>query len=405
MMKSVTPLLRLFSTWLLLIFAISVSIGSLSAMFLYALDKVTLLREAHLRIIYILPFAGMFIVWWYHRHGENAQKGNNLLLEEYYYPTSSSIPWKMAPMVIFATLITHLFGGSAGREGTAVQYGGTVAARFSAFFPLGKQARRILLLCGIAAGFSSLFGTPWAGAIFAIEMVQLGKIRWRGVLPIFVTALVSNGVCNLYGDFHTHYPPIDELPSLSFSTISYLLLVGTLFGLAAILFRYTTEVFSTQFEKIKQPLLRPFIGGLLVIFVIYLLQTTKHIGLGIPTIIDAFQQPLPPTDFLIKIGLTALTLSAGFKGGEVTPLFFIGATLGNALAPFVPLPLALLAAAGFVSVFAGCTKTPIACTVMAMELFGWQYGIFFLITCFISFVVSGKRGIYSAQRVRNFRFL
>lgn len=404
-MKSVIPLLRRFSTWLLLICAISVSIGSLSAVFLYALDKVTLLRETHLWIIYMLPFAGMFIVWWYHRHGGNAQKGNNLLLEEYYYPTSSSIPWKMAPMVIFATLITHLFGGSAGREGTAVQYGGTVAARFSTFLPLGKQERRILLLCGIAAGFSSLFGTPWAGTIFAIEMVQLGKIRWRGVLSILITALLSNGVCNLYGDFHTHYPAIDKLPPLSFSTISYLLLVGTLFGLAAILFRYTAEVFSSQFGKIKQPLLRPFIGGLLVIVVIHLLQTTKHIGLGIPTIIDAFQQPLPPTDFLIKIGLTALTLSAGFKGGEVTPLFFIGATLGNALAPFIPLPLALLAATGFVSVFAGCTKTPIACTVMAMELFGWQYGIFFLITCFISFVVSGKRGIYSAQRVRNFRFL
>jgi len=141
----------------------------------------------------------------------------------------------------------------------------------------------------------------------------------------------------------------------------------------------------------------------LIVLAVYLLQTTKHIGLGIPTIEEAFQDPLPPIDFLIKIILTALTLCAGFKGGEVTPLYFIGATLGNALASFIPLPLTLLAATGFVSVFAGCTKTPFACTVMAMELFGWHYGLFFLTTCLFSFVTSGKKGIYTAQRNKAFK--
>ncbi|TYR36297.1 chloride channel protein [Sphingobacterium phlebotomi] len=404
MIKSVLPLVRLLFKWLFLILAVSGLVGSLSAAFLYALNEVTLFREAHLWIILLLPFAGIFIVWWYQRYGGNAQKGNNLLLEEYYYPTAQGVPWKMAPMVIFTTLITHLFGGSAGREGTAVQYGGTVAAQFDKFVTLGKQDKRILLLCGIAAGFASLFGTPLTGAIFAMEMVQLGKIRWRGVGAILATALLSNWICILCGGLHTHYPPIGEVPALSFSVFAYLLLAGILFGLASILFRYTGDVCSIGFKKIKQPLLRPFVGGILVVLAVWLLQTTKHIGLGIPTIMDAFQQSLPPTDFLIKIGLTALTLSAGFKGGEVTPLFFIGATLGNALAPFIPLPLALLAATGFVSVFAGCTKTPIACTVMAMELFGWQYGIFFLTTCLMSYIISGKKGIYSAQRIKNFKF-
>ncbi|NGM63657.1 chloride channel protein [Sphingobacterium sp. SGR-19] len=402
MIKSV-PLIRLFFKWLFLICAISGLVGLLSAAFLYALNEVTLFRETHRWIILLLPFAGMCIVWWYQRYGGGAQKGNNLLLEEYYNPTTPGIPGKMAPMIILTTLMTHLFGGSAGREGTAVQYGGAIAAQFNKFVPLGKQDKRILLLCGIASGFASLFGTPLAGAIFAIEMVQLGKIRWRGIVAILATALLSNWVCTLYGDLHTHYPPIGEVPSWSFPIVAYLLLAGSLFGLASILFRYTGDIFSIGFKKIKQPLLRPFIGGILVILTVFLLQTTKHIGLGISTIIAAFQQPLPPTDFLIKIGLTALTLSAGFKGGEVTPLFFIGATLGNALAPFIPLPMALLAATGFVSVFAGCTKTPIACTVMAIELFGWQYGLFFLITCLISYVVSGKKGIYSAQRIKNFK--
>ncbi|PRD56146.1 chloride channel protein [Sphingobacterium gobiense] len=403
MIKSVTPLVCLLCKWLFVILAISGLVGSLSAVFLYALNHVTLFRETHLWIILLLPFAGICIVWWYRQYGGNAQKGNNLLLEEYYYPTEQGVPWKMAPMVIFTTLITHLFGGSAGREGTAVQYGGTIAAQFGKFVPLGKQDKRILLLCGIAAGFASLFGTPLAGAIFALEMVQLGKIRWRGVGAILATALLSNWTCGLYGDLHTQYPTIGEVPAWSVSVFAYLLLAGILFGIASILFRYTGAICSIGFQKIKQPLLRPFVGGILIILVVHLLQTTKHLGLGIPTIMDAFEQPLPPTDFLIKIGLTALTLSAGFKGGEVTPLFFIGATLGNALAPFIPFPLALLAATGFVSVFAGCTKTPIACTVMAMELFGWQYGTFFLITCLISYIISGKNGIYTAQKVKNFK--
>lgn len=403
MIKSVSPLVHLLFKWLILILAVSGLIGSLSAAFLYGLNEVTLFRETHRWVIFLLPFAGVFIVWWYQRYSGKTQKGNNLLLEEYYYPTSQGVPWKMAPMVIITTLITHLFGGSAGREGTALQYGGTVAAQFSKFTPLGKQDKRILLLCGIAAGFASLFGTPLAGAIFAIEMVQLGKIRWRGVGAILATALLSNWICGLYGNLHTHYPPIGEVPAWSFSVIAYLLLAGSIFGLTSILFRYAGDVCHKGFKKIKQPLLRPFVGGILIIVAVCLLQTTKHIGLGIPTIIDAFQHPLPPTDFLIKIGLTALTLSAGFKGGEVTPLFFIGATLGNALAPFIPLPLALLAATGFVSVFAGCTKTPIACTVMAMELFGWQYVVFFLLTCLISYAISGKRGIYSAQRIKNLK--
>ena len=403
MKKSAFSLVPIFFTWLLLVFPLAGLVGSISAAFLYALNEVTHFRETHLWIIYLLPLAGVGIVWWYQWYGGNAQKGNNLLLEEYYYPTSAGVPWRMAPMIVLTTLITHLFGGSAGREGTAMQYGGTVAAQFTRFVHLGKQEKRILLLCGIAAGFASLFGTPWAGAIFAVEVVKLGKKRWFGISAICATALISNWVCDLYGDLHTHYPPLVEVTAWSFSTMAYLILAGILFGLAAILFRVTVDVCNMGFQKIKHPLLRPFVGGILIVLAVYLLQTTKHIGLGIPTIVEAFQDPLPPSDFLIKIVLTALTLCAGFKGGEVTPLFFIGTTLGNALAPFIPLPLTLLAATGFVSVFAGCTKTPLACTVMAMELFGWHYGLFFLTTCLISFVISGHRGIYTAQRNKTFK--
>lgn len=385
--------------WALSILLVSFLVGSTSAFFLSALQWAASFRESHLWVMAFLPLAGVIIVWWYQRHGGAAQKGNNLLLEAYYNPRVD-IPWKMAPMILLSTLITHLFGGSAGREGTAIQYGGTIANQCRRWLSWSKEETRILLLCGIAAGFASLFGTPWAGSIFAIEVVKVGKIRWKAVLPILVTALLSNGVCSMYGNLHTHYPPIQVVPELSLTVFGYLILASLAFGLVAQLFIFTSETFYHLFQKIAFPLLRPFIGGLVVLLIVLCLQSTKHIGLGIPTILESFEIPLPPADFLIKILLTAITLSAGFKGGEVTPLFFIGATLGNAIALVIPLPLALLAATGFVAVFAGCTKTPIACSIMAVELFGWHAALIFTTACLLSFLVSGRRSIYSMQKIR-----
>lgn len=383
--------------WLLTIAGISILVGSTSALFLRALTFVTDVRENHLWLLIFLPLAGVGMVWWYQTYGRKAGKGNNLLLDEYYRP-SGGIPWHMTPLIIITTLMTHLFGGSAGREGTAVQYGGSIADQFSRFYHWSKRERRILLLCGIAAGFSSLFGTPWAGALFALEVVRIGTLRYFAAIPVLSCALLANVVCGLYGELHTHYPVLAALPSLSFSLCTSILIAGLAFGLASLLFTRLGEWFTALFAHIKYPLLRPAIGGMLVVLAVYGLHSSKYIGLGIPTILAAFQEPLPASDFLIKTILTCITLSAGFKGGEVTPLFFIGATLGNALALFLPLPLSLLAAMGFVSVFAGCTKTPLACTVMAMELFGWQYGLMFLAVCSISFVVSGKTGIYTSQK-------
>ena len=394
---------HVFIKWLLCIVFVSITVGSLSAAFLHILSLVTFYRESHEWILLFLPVAGILMVWWYERYGGGTQRGNDLLFEEYYAPTTAGLPWKMTPMVVIATWITHLFGGSAGREGTAIQYGASMASLLHRWIPMGTNERRILLLCGIAAGFSSLFGTPMAGAVFAIEVVQIGRIRWIGFIPIAITSFLANWVCSLYGEVHSTYPAISEVPSWSLSVLFHLFLAGMIFGLVSLLFTYTSEASSRLFKKVRQPLMRPFIGGVLIILSVYILQTSKYIGLGIPTIMESFQRPLPYSDFIIKIVVTACTLGAGFKGGEVTPLFFIGATLGNALAAFLPLPLVLLAATGFVSVFAGCTKTPIACSIMAMELFGWEHGMLFLITCVISYLVSGRKGIYTAQRGTNTR--
>lgn len=403
-MKSANNNVSFLFKWFCTILFVSAVVGSVSALFLVLLNAVTSFRESHIWVIALLPFAGIFIVWLYQKYGGTANKGNNLILEEYYHP-KKRMPLRMSPFIILTTLITHLFGGSAGREGTAVQYGASIADQFSRFFNFTKAERRILLMCGMAAGFASLFGTPWAGAIFGMEVVRLGKRRWKGIIPILLTAHLSSVVCSLYGDLHTHYPHVEVPPAFSWATWGWIVVVGVICGLVAILFHLCGKWFSTAFRKIKWTLLRPFIGGVIIALGVYLSGSTKYIGLGIPTILEAFEQQLPTYDFLIKVLLTTLTLSAGFKGGEVTPLFFIGATLGNALFLFIPLPLVLLAALGFIAVFSGCTKTPVACCIMGMEMFGPQAVLWFATACLVSYWVSGRFGIYNSQRNRSLRFL
>ncbi|PZX58321.1 H+/Cl- antiporter ClcA [Algoriphagus ratkowskyi] len=373
--------------------------GAASAIFLIALNWATEYRESHLWIIAFLPIAGFVIGWSYYRYGENSVKGNNLLLDEL-YKTEKPIPLRMTPLVLFGTIMTHLFGGSAGREGTAVQMGGSLADQLTKYFHLNPEDRRIILIAGVAGGFASVFGTPLAGAIFALEWMLHREIRLKSLFPAFLTAFVANWVCtSLFGVGHTHYL-VDLVPPHTLINLLWILPAGIAFGLSGRLFAQSTHFFSHQFSKhISYPPLRPVIGGLLIAAFVYFSDSTTYIGLGIPRIVEAFETPVPWYDWLAKTGLTSLTLGAGFKGGEVTPLFFTGATLGNALATWIPLPLALLAGMGFVGVFSGATNTPFACTVMGMELFGYESGIFLGIACLIAYLFSGKSSIYSSQNL------
>lgn len=394
--KSPLTHLSFLLKWLLIICLIGSIIGSVSAFFLTSLDWVTNYRENHLWIIALLPIGGLIIGITYHYFGSSVVKGNNHLLEELHTP-QQVIPFRMAPLILFGTLVTHLFGGSAGREGTAVQMGGAIADQFTKLFRLNKDDRKILLIMGISAGFASVFGTPLAGAVFAIEIMFLGRVKYKALLPGLLAAIIADYTCKLWNVSHTHYS-IPFVPKLQFDTILWCIAIGIFFGLAALVFSKTTHFFGSLFNsKISYPPLRPFIGGIIIAFAVWQLGTTKYIGLGIPTIVDAFNHNLPSYDFILKLLLTAFTLGAGFKGGEVTPLFFIGATLGNALFLFVPLPLALLAGLGFVAVFSGATNTPIACTIMGMELFGLDCGVYMGIACLAAYLSSGHRGIYSSQ--------
>lgn len=384
--------------WTFISLLIGVCIGSASAGFLISLDWATNFRESHLWLIALLPVGGLLVGLMYYYFGKEAETGNNLLIDTIHKP-EKPVPFRMAPLVYIGTIVTHFFGGSAGREGTALQMAGAIADRFSKPFRLSGPDRSILLISAVAGGFGSVFGTPLAGAIFGLEFFMTGRIRYNAIFPAFITAVVADLVTKQWQAAHTHYH-IDLIPDISLLHILYAIIAGALFGLCAAAFSRIMHRVSTVFKScIAYPPLRPFVGGVIVALAVWAIGTTKYIGLGIPTIVSAFDQPLPAYDFALKMAFTILTLAAGFKGGEVTPLFFIGATLGNALGYFIPLPMGLLAGMGFVAVFAGATNTPIACSIMAMELFGVECGVYVSIACVVAYLLSGHNSIYDKQMV------
>lgn len=391
---------------------VAAAAGSASAFFLWALEAVTRWHWSHPMALWGLPLAGFLVGLLYHCLGQEAEKGSNLIIDEIHEP-GGGVPGRMAPLVLIGTLVTHAFGGSAGREGTAIQMGGGLAGLLARVLRVDREAQRVMLMCGVAAGFGSVFGTPLAGAFFALEVLTIGRIQYGALLPVLVASVVGDAVCSGWGTQHTVYhlevgSEAGERFWFDGVLVIKVVLAGCVFGLMGRGFAALTHGVQSVFAKrVAFAPMRPVVGGLIVIGMVWMTGTREYLGLGVEagpaggtSILSAFAAGgVEVWDWLGKTVFTAVTLGSGFKGGEVTPLFYIGSTLGNTLGGMMGAPVALFAALGFLAVFAGASNTPMACTIMGVELFGGHYIVAFGVACFVAYSCSGQRGIYRAQRV------
>lgn len=417
---------------LVLVAPVAMMTGCACALFLWSLSEVTTIFQQTPQLLYGLPLAGVVVAWLYRHFGTTAEGGNSLIIEQIHQP-GGGVPRRMAPLILLTTLLTHLCGGSAGREGTAVQMGGSIASAFLRLYrrwnwldaepgttPLSApetEARaadvRLLLMAGIAAGFGGVFGTPLAGAIFALEVLTLGRLNYGALIPCMFAALLGDWSCTAWGIGHMSYT-VASLPAVAgFRSLDWILL--TKVSLAAIGFGLVSSVFATLTHHIQSlsrrlltnSLLRPMLGGFVLMLLAYWLDTRDYLGLGVSSLsseqvtITSCFKPGGATSFswFWKLIFTALTLGTGFKGGEVTPLFFMGAALGNTLATWLGGPVDLFAAIGFAAVFAGATNTPLASTLMAIELFGSEHAVYYAVGCLIAYLASGHTSIYSSQLI------
>ena len=409
--------------WIALSCLIGMLAGSASAAFLLALDAVTDLRGEHRWLLWWLPAAGFGVAWLYLRYGAGSDGGINLLITEARAP-KKTVSLRMAPLVLFGTLVSHLFGASVGREGTAVQMGGTLSDQLSKLFTVSAATRSMIIAAGMAAGFASVFGTPVAGAIWAIEVLAIGALAQNPtghgadrtdvparlasaliavltyLFPCLLSAFIAHWVALGLGAHHAHYAA-GFIPNINWMTVLLVAVAGLAFGLTARAFCLVIHRLSALFKRmVAYSPLRPVIGGVVIVaFAMTVNSADRYLGLGLPAIQAAFSGQVAPQDFLIKLVLTAWSVASGFKGGEVTPLFFIGATLGHVLAPLLQLPPALLAAVGLAAVFGGAANTPVAAAFIAIELFGADIAVYAGVACAASYLVSGRHGIYGAQRL------
>ena len=392
--------------WTLILVPMAMAVGTLCAAFLWSLDVATRARFDRPWLLFLLPLAGAAIGLLYHHIGKSVEGGNNLIVDQIHQP-GGGVPLRMAPLIFIGTVVTHLCGGSAGREGTAVQLGGSLASGFARLARLDEDGLRVILMAGIAAGFGAVFGTPLAGAVFALEVLAVGRVEYAALIPCLVGGVVGDWTCQAWGIHHTAYHIVTPAGAIDPVMLIKAALAGVAFGLAGRAFAEANHALGGWIKRvIPFGPARPLLGGLAVIALVYALGTRAYLGLGVwspnpadPTIAGFFTGPVDHWSWALKIAFTVVTLSSGFKGGEVTPLFFIGAALGNALAGVMGAPIDVFAGLGFVAVFAGAANTPLACTIMGLELFGAGHIVPIAVACFVAYVCSGHSGIYLSQRV------
>lgn len=373
----------------------AVVMGIISFVFLKMLGLSSAFREFFPYCIWFLPLSGMLTAFVYKRYGGESSKGNNLIIQS--ANEGVKVPKRLAFLTFIFTLLTHFSGGSAGREGTAVQIGGTLTSNVADKLGFKNEDRKIIILSGLSAAFGSVFGTPLAGTFFGMEVCCIGQLSVSGIIPCFLSSYLANAVTLLLGATHEVHK-ISAIPSLDIKSVLVFISASILFGLIGKLFALGVKYLKLLYTKIfKNTVLSALIGSVIVVLLIVLLNLNEYEGLSTWQQTTAFEGNANWYDMPVKFILTTLTLGAGFQGGEVTPLFDIGASFGGWYANMFGIEPSFLAAIGLICVFGSAANTPITTIMLGIELFGAEAVPYFVFASLISFIASGKSGIYPAQ--------
>lgn len=400
--KAIFHDLSRFLRWIFFAGLTGLIVGFVSILFARGLTLSNAFRNAHPVIMLALPLAGLLIVFLYRVCGFKEDKGTNLVLATLH--AKSEIPFRMMPLIFVSTILTHLFGGSAGREGAALQLGGSVGNQLGRWFHFDENDTRMIVMCGMSAAFSSIFGTPLAAVIFAMEVGSIGIMHYAAFVPCVTASLVASGFATAM-EIRPEAFPITQPVSFHIRPVLIVLLLAVCCAFLSILFCKALHITGDFLRRyLKNPYVRVFAAGLVIVALTAIIQTDIYNGAGIPLIEKAFEGNAPATAFLWKIIFTAITLGAGFKGGEIVPSFCIGATFGCMFGNLFGLSPSLCAAVAMVAVFCGVTNCPITSLVIGFELFGFSSMKYLLIGVSVSYMLSGYTGLYAEQTIMYSKF-
>ena len=387
---------KTFTKWLFLSTIMGLLCGIMGTLFHYSVDFATTKRTLYPNLIYLLPLAGLFIVFLYRFCGIKEDKGTNAVINS--ACSTETLPSRMGFLIFISTFITHLFGGSAGREGAALQLGGSIASVFHKIFHFTEEDKRILIMCGMSGLFSALFSTPITATVFSLEAIKVGTIYYGALIP----CLMSSAIAFIFSNYFNIRPityKILNLPEITPELLGKAVIFAILCAVVSVVFCETMKLTSWLYKKyIQNPYLRVIIGSLLIIGLTLLLNTRDYNGAGMDVIAMAIQGETKPGAFLLKILFTAITLGAGFKGGEIVPVFFIGSTFGCFAGTLLGLDPGFAAALGLTAVFCACVNAPLASIFLSIELFGSTNILLFAIVCAVSYTLSGNYSLYSSQK-------
>lgn len=388
----------LFIRWVMFAVIVGTFVGAFSSLFGVAMEMATEIRTQNEVLILFLPFAGFVIVSLYRWFGIDKDSGTNLVIDTVH--KDGVVPVRVAPLIFITTIITHLFGGSAGREGAALQIGGSLSDFIARKLHLDLMDRKVLILCGMSAAFAALFGTPMAATIFSMEVVTVGVMYYVALLPCAVSALVASLFASKIAGITPESFTLLDLPSWNPKNIAIVLFIAVIGACVSSLFCSLLHRTSHLLEHyVKSPYARIFLCGACVVIITICLGTTDYNGAGIDVMKRAFEGDVVPYAFVIKMLLTALTLGGGYKGGEIVPTFFVGATLGAWIGSLFGISTSFCAGIGMAVLFCGVTNCPITTLIISFELFQYKAVPFFLFAIAVSYVVSGYSGLYGEQKI------